>query len=667
MKYAIAHAPIGTSFIIRAPEFAATSAMPEILRLSKDKDKEDILTAFQPEDTVYIEMGGATDQIALLALASGANVFSIPSFMLGDKDAVIEVLKVTDWALGEEKSRGNETGDKLTARRNRALALVVCAATNDPRLVPFRQDEWKILRVKLLYRSYRQDQKAFLVAFQQLLARLRLSYMLDAGDKVMEMQAKAPSRKTKAIGAKESLDMLLKTFSEEERAEFLQKVGIDDASLKTSVPRERVEDLFEKITERLMADDVTVSTVANSMKDTKKKIEATLDGVPAYAAVFEPIPGCGPLIAARMVANIGDIRRFNPHSNKVRTYETFQTEREGLRTACDFATWMDDHEVKRRIAKTTNADGEPIVLRGSLYVERREAQIIANVARERGDEQVASLANQIVANCESEMARRHMHRHQTSPASLKAFAGYHHFEDGSRACRKAGVVSNWAPELKQAVYLLCDQTLKRKDSPWRAKLDCRRAYELYKLLKDRQLKAFEQNLDIEILPAAYEKRNITSVLDMTVADLAVYADTGKRTKPNKLHPEGKPIMKLVGGLAFHVDKLREMAGIKANAPDEEDETAGAAEEEAEVEAKNPALAKLVKGLKKVALDKAMRWLGQQFLKHIFKEWRRSIGLVQEPVEPNAPALSDDAPKATPPATDHKPVSWESVPRQAPEA
>jgi len=489
MDYAISHAPIGVSYVVHASKFESLAKAPDLLRLAKDKEKEEFLSKLTPDDRVFIEMGGATDQIALIALASGCDVITIPSFMLGDKDAVAKVIEKRGWTMKDEKPRGAETGDKLTSRRNRALALATCAEAKDPRLIPVREDEWKNLRVKLLYRSYRQDQKAFLIAFQQLLARLRLGYMLEAAEKTIgSEQATTEKRRSKALNAKQVLDMLLKGFSDEERGQFLQKVGIEDVTLTSQIPRERVADLFEKVTERLMAEDVTVSTIAVSMRETKSRLEKTLATMPVYRKVFEPIPGVGPLIAARLIANIGDIRRFR------------------------------------------------------------------------------------------------------SDAALKAFAGYHNFEDGTRARRRAGVVSNWSPELKQAVYLWCDQTLKRKDSPWRARLDRRRAYELYKLLTNRQLKAKEEGLNVEILPAAYVARPITSSNDMTVADLEF--------------------------LSTHVDQLRKTAGIKT-----EDD---APESDEEPVAKDPRLGKLVKGLKMSALQKGMRWLGQQFLKHVFNEWRAAI-------------------------------------------
>ncbi len=160
-------------------------------------------------------------------------------------------------------------------------------------------------------------------------------------------------------------------------------------------------------------------------------------------------------------------------------------------------------------------------------------------------------------------------------------------------------------------------------SPWREKLDRRRAYELYKLLRDRQAQADAEGLAYEILPPAFRERVIASVNDMKVEDLAVYAFVDV--------PGKKPKKVLVGGLLHHVDQLRARAGVKpVKAADEEDEAGDEAEAAQDAAAKDPKLAALTRGLKQSALDKALRWLGQQFLKHVFKAWRASLGLSELP-------------------------------------
>lgn len=145
-----------------------------------------------------------------------------------------------------------------------------------------------------------------------------------------------------------------------------------------------------------------------------------------------------------------------------------------------------------------------------------------------------------------------------SLSAFRAYAGYHHRSDGSRAQREAGKPSNWSPAFKQAIYLWTRVTLKTDPgkNPWRAKLDTRRAYELYKLLRDRGL-----------LPSTWNK---------TYSDVRA-VESGDLTL-----------------LLHHIDTLR-----------------------SEANGEKPVL----KGLKQMALAKASRWLGQKLIEHIWKEWQ----------------------------------------------
>lgn len=49
---------------------------------------------------------------------------------------------------------------------------------------------------------------------------------------------------------------------------------------------------------------------------------------------------------------------------------------------------------------------------------------------------------------------------------LKKFAGVHVLPDGRFARRRLGTVANWNPQLRQALYNLADQWVKRKESHW---------------------------------------------------------------------------------------------------------------------------------------------------------------------------------------------------------
>ncbi|MDB5224463.1 MAG: hypothetical protein JWO43_85 [Candidatus Adlerbacteria bacterium] len=53
---------------------------------------------------------------------------------------------------------------------------------------------------------------------------------------------------------------------------------------------------------------------------------------------------------------------------------------------------------------------------------------------------------------------------------FKAFAGVHVLKDGRFARRRSGAISNWHPDLRQALYLFGDQMNRRPDSVWGQKL-----------------------------------------------------------------------------------------------------------------------------------------------------------------------------------------------------
>jgi hypothetical protein len=67
-------------------------------------------------------------------------------------------------------------------------------------------------------------------------------------------------------------------------------------------------------------------------------------------------------------------------------------------------------------------------------------------------------------------------RFETAP-QLKAFMGVHVMPDGRQPRRRKGAVSNWHPDGRQGVYLLCsDQFVKQAQSPWGLKLRENKAY-----------------------------------------------------------------------------------------------------------------------------------------------------------------------------------------------
>lgn len=551
--FALAHAVKGTSFVCTLDEGGA----PVVTRLTEDvaapakagkskKPKLTFLSKIKPGDILLTELGGPADRICLAAMGCGAEVWRFPAFRL-NKEETSRIVQAAHWPVPIEKPRGEETSDELTARKTRAMAMQKLWESKVGFLKSDEQDA-SLMLLRVSYRSFRRSQKSVLRAYQGLLAAYRDQIFLELGY-YRQQAAKLTEDDIHSAVLEKLLTDMLGEMNDEDRQSYFAAIGKEFEG--GVLPARATEDDITKIVEIIMESDAVRATSLKRLNEQKRHIEKLLKGGSVkcltgkgekivltanaiFEKVFDPIEGCGPLIAARIITAIGDIRRFE------------------------------------------------------------------------------------------------------STAKLKAFAGYHHFEDGSRFRRGRGKPAKCNMDLKQAVYLLCDQTLKRKSSPWRARLDLRRAYELYKILKDRQLKAFDENLDIEILPTAFEKRTIASVNDMKVDDLAV--------------------------LAAHVDTLRDLAGVKNVREASEDADESEEDDEAKSTVKDPKLAKLVRGVKQMALDKGMRWLGQKFLEHFFREWRKAIGLPEYSfrLQPLATASTEPPPKATTSNGSTTPVQWANI-------
>jgi hypothetical protein len=527
--YAIAHAFKTTSYVAVLDN---QGQPPEIVRLRTDAQKQRFLHLdIRPGDKLYMDLGGPGDRVALIAKLRGAEVLRIPAFRLaadqpvpeegndGDKEPnekkmsekergvnmrIRAYVEAHGWEIQEERaskrkteSQKGETGYKLTARKARAMAIAVAAANEPDLFLPMRKEDDVILEIQHAYRRFRAMQTTIIRAYQRMAAQFNDDYVLEIArdPQVLEEAGILDGKNVHAKSVLRAIRAMLVTFPEDERRAFEAKLGLHKLEARRVISERQLQGLFRKILDELMESDV-ISPVVGDMKMRKAQIERMLKHHQVYKAVFEPVPGCGPLIAARIMGAVVDIRRF----------------------------------------------------------------------RSRPD--------------------------------ITAFAGYHHFEDGSRARRRTGHVSNWNQEFKQAVWQFTQQVVKMPGSPWRAKLDQRRAYELYKILMARQAQADAEGLDYEILPRAYRDKTVDNAYSLTPEDIAA--------------------------LCAHVDVLRKHAGVTTDVPNEEDGEEPPDEDEedagAEPAVRDKNLAKLVRGVKKSSLDKAYRWLGQQFIKHVYKEW-----------------------------------------------
>ncbi|MFO0764845.1 MAG: transposase [Patescibacteria group bacterium] len=532
---AVAYAPKGTAFAAtQGGKGLTTLTLKESAKKPSSREKKiEFIQSLDPQhDVLVVENGGASDYFALFARARGIEVLRFPTFVLGgsehpakkddaadalDRSRAMALLNQHGVSVVKaEKSNGTETGTILTLRKARAMAMCMVGIHGHEDLRPMTEGDVTNLRLKLVYRSYVRSFKATMRAYQGVLQSYR--------DQALIAQAFADTEND--ILEQLFEDLLGGEANETERADFFALIGktFGDEGL----PAQANEEDIAKLIGAFLDSDKFRSTIFDRLKAQKKAVERALQGgkvrrkgtkefsiIPAndvFKTVFEPIDGCGPLIAARIIAAVVDIRRFK------------------------------------------------------------------------------------------------------SLPALKAYAGYHHFEDGSRARRVAGKVSNWNTDLKQGVYLFCDQTVKNKKSSWNAKLERRKAFELYKLLVNRQQLATEAGLDLEVVPASFMERTINGVQGIESSDFAT--------------------------LSAHILTLQNRFGVAFKGNDEADEQEDDGDDEEsklELTKAEKDFSKKLKGLKGAAHQKALRWLGQQFLKHVYNEWTKLVTHVKE--EPTSTAAA----------------------------
>lgn len=198
-------------------------------------------------------------------------------------------------------------------------------------------------------------------------------------------------------------------------------------------------------------------------------------------------------------------------------------------------------------------------------------------------------------------------------AAFRAYCGLHHFADGSRARRRKGHVSNWSQVGKQGAWQFARSVgyTPAGESVWRDLYDRRRAYELSKLLR---------GMDPAFVPSEYHGRTIASVLDLAVEDLDVFIakiDGLRGVETVEIEVEGKK----------NEVPYRTHAQAKyASAPALYNRALVSYEEG--FAAANAGVKKMLKGVKAKAMNKAQRYIGQRFLKHIFLTGREVMGIAE---------------------------------------
>lgn len=289
MKYAVAHAPVGPSVVLG---WEKDNKRPKLFILKTEEHKEAFVAGLGSNDTLFTDLGPIADRLTLAAQIRGVNrVWRIPSFRLGDEvEAEAEEASAEELAQTDEEDEIEERDSSELARRKLRAEAIRNASIDQPRLFyPSLEPELPLLTLIVLWRGFYLMQRTRIAAHLRLLSVYRDLYLVDAAQR-----ARVPDEKEEDAFILERLTRE-KGFGDmppEARKKYLME-------LKTG------DEVFEAVTER--------------EKELLKEVGKQLPRVPIYNQVFEPIPGCGVTISARLIGAISDIRRF-PTLPKFRAY-----------------------------------------------------------------------------------------------------------------------------------------------------------------------------------------------------------------------------------------------------------------------------------------------------------------------------------------------------------
>ncbi|MBI2065777.1 MAG: transposase [Candidatus Zambryskibacteria bacterium] len=220
----------------------------------------EMLGSLTPDDVLFLELGGQNDKFAIAAFRTGAKLLRLPT-----------------WHISDEQKRQREQEGRVGKDVEEPASIIHRFAAEKPEsFYPFRESDLPYMEVRLLAKMFGTVQTKIRMALANKLRQIGQDLEFLGGPNGFPT-------------TKQAIESVLMTVPAEERAEVDPKDGTAIKFFKS------LEGSF------------------------KKELEAKLEELPVYKAVFEPIPGCGPGIAGYTIAAMLDIRRF-PTFPKLKAY-----------------------------------------------------------------------------------------------------------------------------------------------------------------------------------------------------------------------------------------------------------------------------------------------------------------------------------------------------------
>lgn len=215
-------------------------------------------------------------------------------------------------------------------------------------------------------------------------------------------------------------------------------------------PEGSIEDAYDA----MLANNAALKTLVAEEKKQEQELRVAVQKLDVWHTVFAPIPGCGEVIAAGIIAAVGDIRRFQVEPDRAKIAE-LRAEASRLKLEANFTD--DTDKVQERVTIETN--------------HYQLVQLVRSWKRTNGKEGEAALLDQALA-CHDKVRDLKRKAVERGAAKLVAYCGVHVLKDGTFPRRRRGKdkENNWPQEARQALYLLGDQFVYQKDSEWGKRL-----------------------------------------------------------------------------------------------------------------------------------------------------------------------------------------------------
>lgn len=206
---------------------------------------------------------------------------------------------------------------------------------------------------------------------------------------------------------------------------------------------------LEKLINTEKANDAVFQNALMIEKRSDAQLNDALNHLPVYTKLFSTINGVGPLIAARIISVVGDIRLFWEPTDEARMAALYD---EAERIEQQY------YEPIKSAIKNEVQGMDPFHRLGVVFKHYRAL-----------NNRTATNAIARAIDCHKERSLLKRKAQRDGQSNLKAFLGVHLVQNEAQDWvfprQRRGTRCNWSPTGRQGMYLLDDQFVKRSKDP----------------------------------------------------------------------------------------------------------------------------------------------------------------------------------------------------------